>query len=92
MQRQREKEDKAARKQEEKEHKKSQSRTRTSERDLPSLSNNRSKAKIILLDDTEQYVDVIVRDLFLHRSISTNKRNSFRKMIREKRCIFVYVN
>ena len=66
MQREQEKEDKKARKQEEKERKKSQSRTRTSERDLPTLSNNRSQAQIILLDDTEQYVDLFVRTHLLH--------------------------
>jgi hypothetical protein len=56
IQREREK----VRKQEEKERKKSQSRTRstTTERDINTEYTNRSKARVIMLDDTEQYVDL----------------------------------
>jgi hypothetical protein len=58
MQRQREKDEKKARKQEEKERQKSRSRTRIDEQNPNSRSNNRSKARIVLLDDTDEYVDL----------------------------------
>ncbi len=62
IQRQREKDEKKIRKQEEKERKQSQSRTRnTSERDVNNGFNNRSKAQIIMLDDSEECVDLGVR-------------------------------
>jgi pyruvate-formate lyase len=56
IQREREK----VRKQEEKERKKSQSRTRsaTTERDVNSGYNDKSKARIIMLDDSEEFVNL----------------------------------
>ncbi|CAF3259287.1 unnamed protein product [Rotaria sp. Silwood2] len=63
IQRQREKDEKKTRQNEEKERKKSQSRTRTSnEQDINRSVNNRSKACIVMLDDTEQYVDLKKED------------------------------
>ncbi|CAF1089677.1 unnamed protein product [Rotaria sordida] len=59
IQRQREKDEKKARENAEKERKKSQSRTRTTNEQVINRSLNiRSKACIIMLDDTEQYVDL----------------------------------
>ncbi len=58
IQRQREKEEKKARKQEEKERKKSRSQTRIDEPDRNPRFNNRSKARIVMLDDAEEYVDL----------------------------------
>lgn len=68
IQRQREKEEKKARKQEEKDRKKSQSRTRsaTNERNVNTGSNNRSKARIIMLDDTEEYFDLGVSNIYVN--------------------------
>ena len=59
LQRQREKDEKKVRKQEEKDRKKSQSRTRPAHERDPSLGGNtKSKARIIMLDDAEEYVDL----------------------------------
>jgi hypothetical protein len=56
QQREREKEEK-------KERKKSQSRTRTNnERETQAATNNKSKARIVMLDDTEESVDLGVGD------------------------------
>lgn len=64
QQRQREKDEKKLRKQEEKDRKKSQSRTRTiDERDVQPNFNLKSKARIVLLDDTEEFVDLGKDDL-----------------------------
>lgn len=67
MQRQREKDEKKARKQEEKELKKSESRTRsTNERNINTGSHNRSKARIIMLDGGEEYVDLGVSSIYIY--------------------------
>ncbi|CAF1149387.1 unnamed protein product [Rotaria sp. Silwood1] len=64
IQRQKEKDEKKARQNEEKERKKSQSRTRTTnEQDINRSLNNRSKACIVMLDDTEQYIDLKKDDI-----------------------------
>ena len=84
MQRQREKDEKKARKQEEKERKKSRSRTRIDEQ------HSRSKARIVFLDDSEDYVDLTVRNI--QTNINTISFIISRKMIRVKRYIYAYVN
>ncbi|CAF1295915.1 unnamed protein product [Adineta steineri] len=58
LERQREKDEKKARKQEEKDRKKSQSQTRFSNERNVSTGSNKTKAQIVLLDDSEELIDL----------------------------------